>query len=342
VETGNPKNWKLLESRPARRSEGRIVSVVNQKGGVAKTTTTVNLAAGLALRGHKVLVLDIDPQGNATTGLGIDKDSVEGSTYDVILGDASLEATIRSTEISGLDCIPSSADLAGAEVELVGADDREHRLGNALQQAKGRYDMVFVDCPPSLGLLTVNALVGAHDLIVPVQCEYYALEGLGQLLGNAERVRRGLNPELRVAGFLLTMYDARTRLSSQVEEEVRKHFGTLVFETRIPRSVKISEAPSYGEPVLTLDPSSRGAIAYRLLAQEVEERYGFKKRMPPPPPPPSASPVAATKAQNGGGARTQARAIPGPGGRGYGTVAPEPQGLAEAWPPGNPWTVEAR
>jgi chromosome partitioning protein len=311
-----------------------VVSVVNQKGGVAKTTTTVNLAAGLALRGHRVLVLDIDPQGNATTGLGLDKSRVETSTYDLICGDAVLEAAVQETPVKGLYCVPASPDLAGAEVELVSAEDREGRLRHSLQDARGRYDIVFVDCPPSLGLLTVNALVAAHDLIVPVQCEYYALEGLGQLLGNAERVRRGLNPDLRVAGFLLTMFDARTRLSSQVEEEVRKHFGALVFQTRIPRSVKISEAPSYGEPVLTLDASSRGAIAYRLLATEVEERYGFKKRTPPPPPPRPRAPDREVDAER--------KAVPGPGGRGYGTVTKEPEGLAEAWPPKAAWTAEAR
>ena len=242
-----------------------------------------------------------------------------------------------SSDIEGLDLVPSSSDLAGAEVELVGALDRERRLQKAIRQGTGRYDVIFVDCPPSLGLLTVNALVGAHDLIVPVQCEYYALEGLGQLLGNAERVRRGLNPDLRIFGFLLTMFDARTRLSGQVEDEVRKHFGELVFETRIPRSVRISEAPSYGEPVLTLDPSSRGSVAYRLLAAEVEARYGFKKKTPPPPPPPPgarpAPPVATPPVMP---------AVPGPGGRGYGTASPEPEGLAEAWPPNEPWTVEAR
>jgi chromosome partitioning protein len=334
MDPASPKDWKLLEARPASSGEGRIVSVVNQKGGVAKTTTTVNLAAGLALRGHKVLVVDIDPQANATTGLGLERDRDGASTYDLLLEGLPPAEAIASSRIEGLDIIPSSPDLAGAEVELVGIEDREKRLRVALADTKGLYDVVFVDCPPSLGLLTVNALVGAHDLIVPVQCEYYALEGLGQLLGNAERVRKGLNPDLRIFGFLLTMYDARTRLSSQVEEEVRRHFGELVFETRIPRSVKISEAPSYGEPVLTLDPSSRGAVAYRLLASEVEARYGFKKKAPPPPPPPpQRAPVPPVKS---------AGPTPGPGGRGFGTVAPEPQGLANAWPPGEPWTVEAR
>ena len=282
---GNPKNWKLLESRPIQEGRGRVVSIANQKGGVAKTTTSVNLAAGLALRGHRILVVDIDPQANATTGLGLDHRSLPLSTYDLLLGEVSLEEVVRPTLIKGLDCAPSSVDLSGAEVELVGTMERERKLSDALAGAGARYDLIFLDCPPSLGLLTVNAMAAAQDLIVPVQCEYYALEGLGQLLGNAERVRRALNPDLRIAGFLMTMFDARTKLSSQVADEVRNHFGDLVFGTVIPRSVRISEAPSFGEPVLTLDPSSRGAISYRLLAAEVEARYALAVKQPPPPPP---------------------------------------------------------
>lgn len=295
----SPKNWKLLESRPIQEGRGRIVSIANQKGGVAKTTTSVNLAAGLALRGHRILVVDIDPQANASTGLGLDHRSLPLSTYDLLLGEATLEQVVRPTLIKGLDCAPSSVDLSGAEVELVGTMERERKLSDALAGAGARYDLIFLDCPPSLGLLTVNAMAAAQDLIVPVQCEYYALEGLGQLLGNAERVRRALNPDLRIAGFLMTMFDARTKLSSQVADEVRNHFGDLVFGTVIPRSVRISEAPSFGEPVLTLDPSSRGAISYRLLAAEVEARYALAVK--PPPPPPGAgvrgAPVASPHAQ---------------------------------------------
>src|SRR5688500_833739 len=264
-----------MEVRPISPGRGRLICVANQKGGVAKTTTSVNLAAGLALRGHPVLVVDVDPQSNAATGLGIDHRTVERSTYDLLLGEAPLEDVVLSTAIKNLDCAPASLDLAGAEVELVSTMARERRLREALAGAVDRYELIFLDCPPSLGLLTVNALAAAQDLIVPVQCEYYALEGLGQLLGNAERVRRALNPELRIAGFLMTMFDARTKLSSQVADEVRNHFGDLVFGTVIPRSVRISEAPSFGEPVLTLDPSSRGAISYRLLAAEVEARYAL-------------------------------------------------------------------
>jgi chromosome partitioning protein len=290
--------------------------VVNQKGGVAKTTTSVNLAASLALRGHRVLLVDIDPQANATTGLGLDHRSAQISSYDLLLGEASLAEAARSTLVKNLDCVPGSQDLAGAEIELVGSSSRGSKLAAALAPQRERYDLVFLDCPPSLGLLTVNALAAAHDLIVPVQCEYYALEGLGQLLGNAERVRSGLNPDLRIAGFLLTMFDARTKLSSQVEEEVRSHFGEMVFETVIPRSVRLSEAPSYGEPVVTLDPSSRGAKSYRALAVEVEKRFGLEAL--PPPPPPAAK--------------------PGTHGRGYGVPTAEPVGVAAAWPPREPWT----
>ena len=319
------KNWKLLEARPVRGGRGRIVSVSNQKGGVAKTTTSVNLGAALALRGHRVLIVDVDPQANATTGVGIDHRSAPASTYDLLTEAAALEDVVQPTGIRNLECAPSSLDLAGAEIELAGAMARERKLAEALAGVQDRYEVVFVDCPPSLGLLTVNALVAAEDLIVPVQCEYYALEGLGQLLGTAERVRRSLNPELRIAGFLLTMYDARTKLSSQVADDVRSHFGSLVFSTVVPRSVRLSEAPSFGEPVVTLDPSSRGAISYRLLAAEFEDRYALKVHVPPPPPPPEPE--------------LERAGVPGPDGRGYGTVSREPSGLDTAFPRTEPWSV---
>jgi chromosome partitioning protein len=321
-------DWKLLESRPAPPGRGHLVSIANQKGGVGKTTTSINLATGLALRSHRVLVVDIDPQANATTGLGIDHRSLERSTYDLLLDEAQLTDVITSTAIDRLDCAPASVDLAGAEVELVEAPRRERRLSEAVAGARDRYDVIFLDCPPSLGLLTLNALAAAEDLIVPVQCEYYALEGLGQLLGTAERVRRSLNPDLRIVGFLLTMYDARTKLAGQVAEEVRKHFGDLVFETIIPRSVRLSEAPSFGEPVLTLDPSARGSVAYRLLAAEVEARYGLQ--IHPPPPPPSDEKVITLN-------EPRPAAVPGPGGRGYGTRTEEPPDLDDAWPRPAPW-----
>ncbi|MDQ3645317.1 MAG: AAA family ATPase, partial [Actinomycetota bacterium] len=264
-----------MERRPGdRQAQSRIISVANQKGGVAKTTTSVNLAAALAQRGHRVLVVDIDPQANASTGLGIEHRTVTRSTYELLVHGVPLSEVAVPTAIAGLSCAPASADLAGAEIELVGALQRERKLSDALEGTTRGYDFVFLDCPPSLGLLTVNALVAAKDLIVPVQCEYYALEGLGQLLETAERIRRALNQDLRIAGLVLTMYDARTKLSSQVADEVRAHFDELVFKTVIPRSVRLSEAPSFGEPVLTLDPSSRGSIAYKLLAGEVEARYG--------------------------------------------------------------------
>jgi chromosome partitioning protein len=295
-----------------------MVCIANQKGGVGKTTTAINLAGALALRGYRALIVDIDPQANATTGLGIDHRSLDRSTYDLVSGNARLEGIARPTGIAGLDCAPATQDLAGAEVELVKQMARERRLGAMLEPARDRYEIVILDCPPSLGLLTVNALIAAEDLIVPVQCEYYALEGLGQLLGTAERVRRSLNPELRISGFVLTMYDGRTKLSSQVAEEVRSHFGDLVFRTVIPRSVRLSEAPSFGEPVMTLDPTSRGAISYRLLSGEVEQRFELRAPAKPTPPPPPT---------------------PGPRGRGYGTVAPEPPGLDHVWPRPQPWSV---
>jgi chromosome partitioning protein len=336
------RDWKLLEARPVIRGVGRTVCVANQKGGVGKTTTSLNLAAGLALRGHRILLVDIDPQSNATTGLGFDHRAVERSTYDLLLGDASLEEVALPTSIDHLDLAPASLDLAGAEIELVGSISREKKLADSLAGAAARYELIFVDCPPSLGLLTLNALAAAHDLIVPVQCEYYALEGLGQLLETAERVRRTLNPELRISGFLLTMYDARTKLAGQVAEEIRSHFPDLAFGTIIPRSVRLSEAPSFGEPVLTLDPSSRGAITYRLLAAEVEARYGLEAHPPPPPPP--ADGIAGSDGADGtepvqghSNERAERAAEPGPGGRGYGTVAPEPAGLDHAWPRPTPW-----
>ncbi|MGH2747591.1 MAG: ParA family protein [Actinomycetota bacterium] len=340
---GTSTSWELLEPREA--GPGTAICVANQKGGVAKTTTAVNLAAGLALRGHPVLVVDCDPQGNASTGLGVERASVESSTYDLLLGDATLSEVVRPTGIEHLFCAPASLDLAGAEVELVGSLERELKLRDALVGATDRYELVFLDCPPSLGLLTVNALAAARDLIVPVQCEYYALEGLGQMLDTADRVRHVLNPALRVSGFLLTMYDARTNLSAQVADEVRSHFGELVYKTLIPRSVRLSEAPSFGEPVLTLDPSSRGAVAYRLLAAEIEERYRLEVRVPPPPPPPEPPPEVEPAAGRApidvadvnGEAVTVASSNPGPAGRGYGTVSPEPAGLDDAWPRGLPW-----
>ncbi len=247
----------------------RILAVANQKGGVGKTTTAVNLGAALADLGRRVLIIDLDPQGNASTGLGIEARNFDTSIYDVVLRDVPLEDCIEPTSIKNLFVAPSTINLAGAEIELVPAFSRELRLRRALEPVRTDYDFVFIDCPPSLGLLTVNGLAAASEVLVPIQCEYYALEGLGQLLRNVELVRNSLNPALEVSTIVLTMYDARTNLADQVVAEVRAHFGDIVCRTVIPRSVRVSEAPSFGEPVTVHDPASRGAIAYRELAREV-------------------------------------------------------------------------
>ena len=247
----------------------RILAVANQKGGVGKTTTAVNLGASLADLGYRTLVIDIDPQGNASTGLGIDTRNLETTMYDVVLREVPLDDVVEPTAVRNLFVAPASLDLAGAEIELVPAFSRELRLRRALEAVIDDYDFVLIDCPPSLGLLTVNGMSAAHEVLVPIQCEYYALEGLGQLLRNIELVRKGLNPTLEVTTIILVMYDARTKLADQVVQEVRAHFGDKVCRTVVPRTVRLSEAPSYGQPILAFDPTSRGAIAYRELAKEV-------------------------------------------------------------------------
>ncbi len=247
----------------------RVIAIANQKGGVGKTTTAVNLGACLADIGYRVLVVDLDPQGNASTGLGINIRELQTSMYDVILHDAPLEDCIEGTAVRNLLVAPSSLDLAGAEIELVPAFSREMRLRNAIEQVRDDFDYVLIDCPPSLGLLTVNAMAAAQEVLVPIQCEYYALEGLGQLIRNVNLVKKNLNRELQVSTIVLVMYDARTKLSDQVGHEVREHFGDKVCRQVIPRTVRLSEAPSFGQPIIAFDPSSRGAIAYRELAKEV-------------------------------------------------------------------------
>jgi len=247
----------------------RIYALANQKGGVGKTTTAVSLAAYLAASGQRVLIVDVDPQANATASLGVDKRKLECSTYDAFIGDVSLTEVIQPTRWANLELAPSSPQLAGAEIELVEMRGRETKLRAALRPVRDRYDYVFVDCPPSLGLLTVNALAAAHGVIVPVQCEYLALEGLTQLMTTINLVRRSLNPTLQVRGLLMTMFDGRANLARQVTEEVRKHFEGQVFTAVTPRNVRLAEAPSYGEPILSYSPHSPGGLAYQALAQEL-------------------------------------------------------------------------
>lgn len=250
-----------------------VVALANQKGGVGKSTTAINLAAALAFQDQRVLLIDLDPQGNASSGLGIDRGAIEVSIYDVLLKESPLEDAVEATSVRNLFIVPATIDLAGAEIELVSMFSRETRLGSAIEEIVDDYDIVLIDCPPSLGLLTVNALTAAREVLIPIQCEYYALEGLSQLLRNVELVASNLNPELTVTGVVLTMYDGRTKLSREVAEQVREYFGEVAFDTVIPRSIRLSEAPSYGEPIEAFDPMSRGAIAYRQLGREFLDRH---------------------------------------------------------------------
>ena len=259
----------LNGSKPELRELPRVIAIANQKGGVGKTTTTVNLGAALAEQGYRVLVIDLDPQGNATTGLGVEARNFEFSMYDVIMRDQALEDCIEPTSVKNLFVAPATIDLAGVEIELVPAFSRELKLKRAIDTVVDDFDFVLIDCPPSLGLITVNGLAAAEEVLVPIQCEYYALEGLSQLLRNVKLVSSNLNETLEVTTIVLTMYDARTRLSVDVANEVREHFAERVCRVVIPRTVRLSEAPSFGQPITVFDPASRGAVAYRELAKEV-------------------------------------------------------------------------
>jgi chromosome partitioning protein len=272
-----------LEAEPVAR-RARVIALANQKGGVGKTTTAINLATALAAVGHRVLLIDLDPQGNASTGLGVERPARAVTSYELILGEAELDEAVVSTDIPRLAIVPASEDLAGAELEFAARERREFLLNGAIRSRVRDYDEVLVDCPPSLNLLTINALVAADSVLVPLQCEFYALEGLSQLMRTIERVQRALNPRLDLQGVLLTMYDQRNNLSDQVAADVRRHFGARVFDTMIPRNVRIAEAPSHGKPVLTYDHGCAGAQAYIRLATEVLRRSGAALPSMAPPP----------------------------------------------------------
>lgn len=271
MHTASP-DMPISRSYSANHRIPRILSIANQKGGVGKTTTAVNLATALAAIGKKVLLVDLDPQGNASTGLGIKRAGIRKSTYDVIFEDATVAETVQPTKVPGLFVLPSSIHLSGAEIELVSTEHREFRLQRALRVPLP-YEYVIIDCPPSLSLLTLNALVASDSIVVPLQCEFFALEGLSQLMLTIRDVRRSANPDLRIEGVVLTMHDRRNRLTAQVEADARANMGDLVMKTTIPRNVRISEAPSYALPVLSYDPGSKGAEAYRALAKEIDARH---------------------------------------------------------------------
>jgi chromosome partitioning protein len=285
---------------------GQTIACANQKGGVGKTTTVVNLGAYLALSGERILIVDLDPQGNATSGLGVDRNRLERSMYDAIVEGADIGDLLLPTPVPGLRLVPAAISLAGAEVELAGQAQRERRLTRVVTTVADDFDYIFIDCPPSLGLLTVNALTAADAVLIPIQCEYYALEGLTQLIATVNLVRDHLNPDLDVKGVVLTMFDPRTNLASQVSAEVRSHLGSAVYETVIPRNVRLSEAPSYGLPIALYSPESKGAEAYRALAAELRRRDGHRERGPgspaETPPLDAAVPVAAIAQGDGPGA----------------------------------------
>jgi len=256
---------------------GQTIACANQKGGVGKTTTVVNLGSYLALAGERVLVVDLDPQGNATSGLGLDRNAIDRSVYDAVIDAVRLADLTVPGPVAGMDVVPSAIALAGAEVELAPLEGREHRLARLLTEIETTYDYVLIDCPPSLGLLTVNALTAANTVLIPLQCEYYALEGLSQLLATLDLIRDHLNPELAIKGVVLTMYDARTKLSADVAAEVRRHLRDRVYQTVIPRNVRLAEAPSHGRPISSYSPDSTGALAYSALADELRTRDGHTR-----------------------------------------------------------------
>ena len=259
-----------------------VIAIANQKGGVGKTTTAINLGASLAVAERRTLVIDIDPQGNATSGLGVERTDDLPTIYDVLVEGMSLEAcTVEELHFPCLDLVPSTRDLVGAEIELVGAGDREKILRRAIEPVRDRYDFILVDCPPSLGLLTLNTLTAADSVLIPIQCEFYALEGLSQLLNTVRVVQRNLNPGLEIEGVLLTMYDRRLNLSKQVADEAREYFGDRVYQTAIPRNVRLAEAPSFGQPIVQYDVLSAGAQSYLALAREVMKRHGLEGELPP-------------------------------------------------------------
>lgn len=253
---------------------GRIIAIANQKGGVGKTTTAINLSACLAEKGQKVLAIDMDPQGNMTSGLGLDKDSIEKNIYDLMIGESDVKEVLQKDALDNLDVIPTSIDLSAAEIELIGVEDKEYIIKNAIEKIKDNYDYVIIDCPPSLNMLTINAMTTADSVLVPIQCEYYALEGLSQLIHTVNLVKERLNPDLEMEGVVFTMYDSRTNLSSQVVENVKSNLKQKIYKTVIPRNIRLAEAPSHGEPINLYDPKSAGAESYLALADEVIKRKG--------------------------------------------------------------------